>query len=55
MCILEMHELLNFDTYPKNVPSKHLKAGDNRLASETPFEWRFAGRPMVALNCMLAG
>ena len=34
--------------------SKHLKAGHHRLAIETPFEWRFAGGPMVAPHCMLA-
>ena len=28
-------------------PSKHLKAGLHRHASETPFKWRFAGEPMV--------
>ena len=31
-----------------------LKAGDHRLASETPFECRFAGEPMMAQHLMLA-
>ena len=34
-------------------PSKHLKAGHYRPISETPFEWRFAGGPMVTPPCML--
>ena len=34
---------------------QHLKVGHHRLASETPFEWRFAGGPMVARHSMLAG
>ena len=25
------------------TPVKHLKAGNHRSASETPFKWRFAG------------
>ena len=35
-------------------PSKHIKAGHYRPASETPFKWRFAGGPMVAPDSMLA-
>ena len=30
-----------------DVPSKHFKADQHRPDSETPFEWRFAGVPMV--------
>ena len=29
-----------------------MQAGVFRSASETPFEWRFAGGPIVALDCM---
>ena len=36
-------------------PSKHLEAGHYRPTSETPFEWRFAGGPMVTPPYMLAG
>ena len=36
------------------IPIKHLKAGHYRPASETPFQWRFAGGQMAALHCMLA-
>ena len=36
-------------------PRKQLKAGHHRPASETSFEWRLAGGPMVARHCMLAG
>ena len=36
-------------------PSKHPKAGHHRPTSETPFEWRFAGGPMVARHFVLAG
>ena len=36
-------------------PSKHPKAGHHRTASETPFEWCFAGGPIVAGHCVLAG
>ena len=34
---------------------KHLKADHHRPSSETTFKWRFAGRPMVAQHCVLAG
>ena len=37
------------------IPSKHLKEGHHRSASETTFEWRFAGGPLVARHCTLAG
>ena len=30
-----------------------LKVGHHRLASETPFKWRFAGGPMMARHWML--
>ena len=33
-------------------PSKHMQAGYNWPASETPFKWRFAKRPIVARDCM---
>ena len=39
----------------KHVLSKHLKSGHHQPASETPFEWRFTGGPMVAQHCLLAG
>ena len=35
------------------IHSKHVKAGHYRLASETPFKWRFAGGQKVARICML--
>ena len=35
--------------------SKHVKAGHHRPSSETPFRWRFAGGPLVARDCILAG
>ena len=38
----------------RHNPSKHLKVGHHRPASETPFERRFAGVPMVAEHCMYA-
>ena len=31
------------------------KEGHHQLASELPFEWHFAGGPMVARLCVLAG
>ena len=34
---------------------KHIQAGHHLSASETPLEWRFAGGPIVAQYCMLAG
>ena len=37
------------------MPSKHVKSEHYRPASETPFDWRFAGGPIVALDLMLAG
>ena len=36
-------------------PSKHTKVGHYRPTSKTPFEWRFAGGPIVARFCMLTG
>ena len=33
----------------------HMKAGQYRPASKTPFEWRFASRPIMAQECMLPG
>ena len=36
-------------------PGKHLRACCNRPSSETPFEWRFAGGPLVARHCVLGG
>ena len=30
-----------------NLPSQHSMLGHHRHASETPFKWRFAGRPMM--------
>ena len=30
------------------LPSQHSMLGHHRPASETPFKWRFAGRPMMA-------
>ena len=35
-------------------PCKHLKAGHQRPASETPFKWRFAGGLMADRHCILA-
>ena len=32
-----------------------IRHGHHLPASKTPFEWRFAGGPMVARDCMLAG
>ena len=42
-------------TFQNTMPNKHLKAGHPRPASKTPFQWRFAGVPMVARLSMLAG
>ena len=36
-------------------PSKHVKSGNYRPASETPSGWRFAGGPIVARDGILAG
>ena len=30
------------------LPNQHSMLGHHRPASETPFKWRFAGRPMMA-------
>ena len=46
-----MHLTLS-DTF---VLSKHLKAGHCRSASETSFEWRFAGGPIWTHYCLLTG
>ena len=32
-----------------------MTAGHHQPASETPFEWRFAGGPIVTRDSMLAG
>ena len=40
--------------FPNILPSKHVKSGNYRPASETPSGWRFAGGPIVALDGMLA-
>ena len=38
------------------IPSKHVvKSGHYRPASETPSERRFAGGPIAARDCILAG
>ena len=38
------------------IPSKHvIKSGHYRPASKTPSERRFAGGPIVARDCILAG
>ena len=42
-------------TVDKDQPSKHLKAGHYRPASETPFKLRFASGPMVARHGVLTG
>ena len=39
------------DTYPNSKQS----LGHNRLTIETPFEWCFAGGPMVARFYILTG
>ena len=31
-----------------NLPSQHSMVGYYRQTSETPFQWRFAGEPMMA-------
>ena len=31
------------------LPSQHSMLGHHRPATEAPFEWRFAGGPMIAL------
>ena len=36
-------------------PSKYLKVGHYWPASETPYEWRFAGGSEISKDCMLAG
>ena len=37
-----------------STPSKHVQSGHYRPATETPSEWHFAGRPIVAQVWMLA-
>ena len=42
----------NIDPDPLKItklPSQHSMMGHYRHASETPFKWRFAGGPMMAL------
>ena len=41
--------------FPGYVPSKHVKLGHYRPASETPSKWRFAGGPILARDLMLTG
>ena len=36
-------------------PVSIIKECYHRSTSETPFKWRFAGGPMVARECILAG
>ena len=36
-------------------PRKNVKVGHYRPTRETPLEWRFAGGPIVASECLLAG
>ena len=36
-------------------PSPHTTCGHSRPSSETPFEWRFTGGPLVAGFYMLTG
>ena len=36
-------------------PSKQTKVGHFRPACETTLKWRFAGGPIAALDCILAG
>ena len=36
-------------------PKKRIQAGHHEPGRKTPFEWRFAGRPIVAQVCMLPG
>ena len=41
----------NIDPDPLNItklPSQHSMLGHYRHASETQFQWRFAGRPIIA-------
>ena len=46
--------ILLLEWFREWFPSKQLKAGHYRLTSETPFEWRFAGGPIEARDCMYA-
>ena len=39
--------LFLFDILPESKPSENPTAGHYRPASETPFGWRFANRPVV--------
>ena len=41
--------------YGGAMDSKHLKVSHHRPTRETPFEWRFAGVPMVPRHCVLVG
>ena len=52
---LKIHKIIGFpsniDPGPLKItklPSQHSMVGHNRHASETPFQWRFAGGPMMA-------
>ena len=44
----------NVDVETQN-PRKNVKVGHYRPTRETPLEWRFAGGPIVASECFLAG
>ena len=48
-----------YDHSPKPAvteePCKHVKSGNYRPASETPYGWRFASGPIVARDGMQAG
>ena len=39
----------------ESLLNEQIMAGMYRRASETPFQWRFAGVPIVAQDCVLAG
>ena len=58
-CVLAMclAEVTSEKRKAKNMymNSKYVKSGYYRAVSETPSEWRFAGGPIVARDCMLAG
>ena len=40
--------LCNTSPDPLKLPSQHSILGHHRHASETPFQWRFAGGPILA-------
>ena len=52
--MLDFHGLManNFHRIPWKItklPSQNLMLGHHRPASETPFKWRFAGVPIIAI------